>query len=71
MHLASVPNDIMNNLNPLALIIFIPIMDKLFYPLLRKIGIQFTPLERITTGFLVASTSMIATCVLQVYILPS
>lgn len=68
MHLACVPNDIINSFNPLALIIFIPIMDKLFYPLLRKIGIQFTPLKRITTGFLVASTSMIAACVLQVYI---
>lgn len=68
MHLAGVPNDIINNLNPLSLIIFIPIMDKLFYPFLRRIGIQFTPLKRITAGFLMASASMIAACVLQLYV---
>ena len=68
MHLGGVPNDIINNLNPFSLIIFIPIMDRVFYPFLRRIGIQFTPLKRITAGFLVAACSMVAAAVTQLYI---
>ncbi|GLA47545.1 hypothetical protein AnigIFM63604_002222 [Aspergillus niger] len=68
MRLGGVPNDIINNLNPLSLIIFIPIMDQLVYPFLRKVGIQFTPLKRITAGFIAAGLSMIAATVTQYYI---
>lgn len=68
MELHGVPNDIINNLNPLSLIIFIPIMDKFFYPALRKLGIKFTPVKKITAGFFVAGCSMIAATVTQHYI---
>ncbi|KAF9063697.1 peptide transporter PTR2A [Rhodocollybia butyracea] len=46
-----VPNDILSNLDPLALIIFIPICDQLLYPALRRAGIKFSPLKKITAGF--------------------
>ncbi|KAI9927289.1 hypothetical protein ASPWEDRAFT_33221 [Aspergillus wentii DTO 134E9] len=68
MHLGGVPNDIITNLNPLSLIIFIPIVDHLFYPFLRRRGIKFTPLKRITAGFFMAGSSMIAATVTQYYI---
>ncbi|KAI9369163.1 PTR2-domain-containing protein [Aspergillus egyptiacus] len=68
MQLNGVPNDILNNFNPLALIIFIPIFDHVLYPFLRKIGVKFTPLKRITAGFCVAGCSMIVACVTQHYI---
>lgn len=68
MRLNGVPNDIINNLNPLALIIFIPIMDRLVYPGLRRMGFHFTPVKRITAGFFVAGCSMIAAAVTQYYI---
>ncbi|PYH95458.1 PTR2-domain-containing protein [Aspergillus ellipticus CBS 707.79] len=68
MRLGGVPNDIINNLNPLSLIIFIPIMDQLVYPFLRRVGIKFTPLKRITAGFFTAGLSMIAATVTQYYI---
>ncbi|KAL4893629.1 POT family-domain-containing protein [Aspergillus ambiguus] len=68
MHLGGVPNDIINNLNPLALIIFIPIMDRLVYPFFRRIGFKFTPIKRITAGFFTAGLSMIAATVTQYYI---
>ena len=45
-----------------------PIMDRIFYPFLRRIGIQFTPLKRITAGFLVAACFMVAAAVTQLYI---
>ncbi|KAL4899498.1 hypothetical protein BDW74DRAFT_183605 [Aspergillus multicolor] len=65
MELHGVPNDIINNLDPLALIIFIPILDQFVYPFIQKMGIRFTPLKRIYVGFLVASASMIGATVLQ------
>ncbi|KAL4802604.1 POT family-domain-containing protein [Aspergillus unguis] len=68
MELGGVPNDIINNFNPLALIIFIPIFDRLLYPFLRRIGIHFTPLKRITAGFIVAGCGMICATVTQYYI---
>lgn len=68
MELNGVPNDIINNFNPLALIIFIPIFDRLLYPFLRHIGIKFTPLKRITAGFCVAGCGMICATVTQYYI---
>ena len=68
MKLGGVPNDIINNLNPFSLIIFIPIMDRFVYPGLRRMGFQFTPVKRITAGFFMAGCSMIAATVTQHYI---
>lgn len=68
MTLNGVPNDIIQNLNSLSLIICIPIMDRIVYPGLRKIGIRFTPLKRIAAGFFTAGCSMISATVLQYYI---
>ncbi|GAB7353162.1 hypothetical protein MBLNU459_g3695t1 [Dothideomycetes sp. NU459] len=68
MELNGVPNDVINNLNPISLIIFIPLMDMFVYPGLRKAGINFTPLKRICLGFMLAALAMIAACVTQYYI---
>ncbi|EAU29347.1 conserved hypothetical protein [Aspergillus terreus NIH2624] len=68
MDLGGVPNDIINNLNSLSLIIFIPIMDWIVYPFFRRIGFKFTPIKRIAAGFFVAGLSMIAATVTQYYI---
>lgn len=65
------PNDILSNLDPLALIIFIPIFDLIvrylsrffylhftlimfhaqIYPGLRRLGVNFSALKKITGGF--------------------
>ncbi|RMJ27484.1 peptide transporter [Aspergillus sp. HF37] len=68
MDLDGVPNDILTNFNPLALIIFIPIFDRFVYPLIRRMGIRVTPLRRITAGFWLAACSMITAAVTQYYI---
>ncbi|KAF7118462.1 hypothetical protein CNMCM5793_007983 [Aspergillus hiratsukae] len=68
MRLGGVPNDIINNLNPISLVIFIPIMDKFIYPGLRRMGIKFTPLKRITAGFFCAGAGMIVAAVTQHYV---
>jgi dipeptide/tripeptide permease len=63
-----IPNDVINNLDPIALIIFIPICDLFVYPGLRRLGINFTPIKRITAGFLTGSAAMIWAAVVQHYI---
>ena len=68
MVLNGVPNDLIQNLNPISLVIFIPIMDMVIYPALRKAHINFTPLKRITAGFFLGCAAMISACVTQVYI---
>lgn len=65
MELHGIPNDIMHNINPLTIIIFIPIMDRLVYPFLRRMGIPFKPITRITTGFLVGSLAMSWAAIVQ------
>jgi POT family proton-dependent oligopeptide transporter len=68
MELNGVPNDIIQNLNPISIVIMIPIMDFLVYPTLRKYKINFTPIKRMTTGFALAALSMVASTVTQHYI---
>ncbi|PGH23690.1 hypothetical protein AJ80_02296 [Polytolypa hystricis UAMH7299] len=65
MELHGIPNDIMQNIDPLTIIIFIPICDRIVYPLLRKMGMPFKPITRITTGFFFASLSMAYAAIVQ------
>ncbi|KAL5525215.1 hypothetical protein ACEPAF_9084 [Sanghuangporus sanghuang] len=62
------PNDILSNLDPFALIIFIPICDLFIYPALVRYGIRFTPLKRITAGFFTGAAAMVWAAVVQHYI---
>lgn len=63
-----VPNDILSNLNPFSLLIFIPVNDFLIYPALRKAGIKFTPIKKIAAGFFTGASAMIWAAVVQHYI---
>ncbi|KAJ4311701.1 hypothetical protein N0V94_007821 [Neodidymelliopsis sp. IMI 364377] len=68
MELNGIPNDIVHNLNPITLIIFIPIFDKFFYPQLARMGINFTPLKKIQAGFICAMLSMVVATLIQHFI---
>ncbi|KAL2168239.1 hypothetical protein VTG60DRAFT_247 [Thermothelomyces hinnuleus] len=68
MKVGGVPNDVLTNLNPFALIILIPILDVFIYPALRRIRVNPTPLRRIAVGYFVAASAMIWACVIQYYI---
>ncbi|ODV61997.1 Ptr2p [Ascoidea rubescens DSM 1968] len=65
MELHGIPNDIMQNIDPLTIIIFIPICERLFYPFLRKIGIKFKPITRIFWGFMMGSVAMAYAAIVQ------
>ena len=62
------PNDVLSNLDPFALIIFIPICDLIIYPALRRAGINFSPIKRVTFGFFTGSAAMVWAAVVQHYI---
>ncbi|KAK9235939.1 POT family-domain-containing protein [Lipomyces kononenkoae] len=65
MNTHGIPNDIMQNIDPLAIIIFIPIVDTFVYPYLRKVGIPFRPITRIFFGFLFAAIAMAYAAIVQ------
>lgn len=65
---AGVPPEIVSNLDPLALILLIPICDLFIYPSLRRWGVRFTPIRKITLGFWTGSAGMVYACILQRYI---
>jgi dipeptide/tripeptide permease len=46
---------VLDNLNSLAIIVLIPILNHGIYPLLRKLGIKFGLIKRMTFGFLIAA----------------
>lgn len=60
-----IPNDLMQNFDPIAIIIFIPIFEFIVYPLLRKLHISFKPITRISVGFIVASLAMVYAAIVQ------
>ncbi|THY19387.1 peptide transport protein PTR2 [Aureobasidium pullulans] len=71
MALHGTPNDLLQNLDPIALIVFIPLLDFVVYPLFRKYKINFSPVLKMTSGFIMASVSMVYASVLQHYIYKS
>lgn len=67
MELHGLPNDILQAINSIAIIIFIPICESYVYPFIRR----FTPLKavsKIAIGFMFAASSMVYAAVLQHYI---
>lgn len=67
MELHGLPNDILQAIDSLTIIIFIPIFEHFVYPFIRK----FTPFKAITKifwGFMFGSAAMIYAAVLQHYI---
>ncbi|GAA5865402.1 hypothetical protein JCM1840_001557 [Sporobolomyces johnsonii] len=59
------PNDVLSNLDPFALIILIPILDILIYPALRRAGINFSPVKKIFAGFMTGSLAMCCAAIVQ------
>ncbi|UJR19089.1 hypothetical protein I4U23_022220 [Adineta vaga] len=58
MNVGPLPNDILQNIDPLVLVIAIPVFDKLIYPSLRRFKINFSAIARIAAGFLCVSLGM-------------
>lgn len=68
MRLNGLPNEVVSNLDPFALLILIPVCDFGVYPLLRKLKINFSPIKRIAAGFFTGAAAMVWSALIQYYI---
>lgn len=59
------PNDLLNNFNPLCIIVTIPLLSYVIYPMLRKYNIPFGRVSRITFGFVLATISGMIGAIVQ------
>ncbi|OQE29832.1 hypothetical protein PENSTE_c002G03149 [Penicillium steckii] len=60
-----IPNDLMQNFDPISIIVFIPLLETIVYPLMRRLKIPFRPINRIALGFVVASLAMMYAAIVQ------
>ncbi|XP_009286813.1 PREDICTED: solute carrier family 15 member 1 [Aptenodytes forsteri] len=60
--------DQMQTVNPILIILMVPVVDALVYPLIKKCKINFTPLRKITVGMFLASLAFVAAALVQVQI---
>ncbi|CAK7213675.1 hypothetical protein SEUCBS140593_001925 [Sporothrix eucalyptigena] len=68
MRLGGVPNDALLSVEPVSLVILIILLNELGYPLMRRLHIRFTPIKKITAGYLIGSLAMAYTAVVQHFI---
>ncbi|NWS09919.1 S15A1 protein, partial [Pachyramphus minor] len=54
--------------NPILIVIMVPVVDSFIYPLIKKCKINFTPLKKMTVGMFLASMAFVAAALLQVQI---
>ncbi|KAK4832072.1 hypothetical protein QYF61_020628 [Mycteria americana] len=60
--------DQMQTVNPILIVIMVPVVDAVVYPLIKKCKINFTPLRKITVGMFLASLAFVAAALVQVQI---
>ena len=59
------PNDLLNNFNPLTIVVAIPFLSYVVYPTLHRYKIKFGRITRITFGFTLAWISGIISAIIQ------
>ncbi|KAI1386667.1 uncharacterized protein F4822DRAFT_410883 [Hypoxylon trugodes] len=62
------PNDLLDNLNSVSIVLVVPLVNHGLYPLLRRYGIKWGPISRMTFGFALGTIGSIAFAVLQYYV---
>ncbi|KAI4885389.1 hypothetical protein NFI96_020342, partial [Prochilodus magdalenae] len=60
--------DQMQTVNPILILVMVPIVDSLVYPLIKKCGLNFSPLKRMTVGMFMAALAFVAAALLQIQI---
>ncbi|KAL8790862.1 MAG: hypothetical protein Q9195_006187 [Heterodermia aff. obscurata] len=65
MQTVGVPNDMLYTANPIIIIIFLPVMDKVIFPWLRKHGIVLNAITRVAIGFLLEAAAMGFSAIVQ------
>ena len=59
--------DQMQVINPLLILVFIPLYEVLFYPLLNLVGVR-RPLQKLTLGGVLAGVSFVTSAIVEIYL---
>ncbi|KOS22354.1 Peptide transporter PTR2 [Escovopsis weberi] len=59
------PNDFMQNFDPISILVFTPILDMFIYPFLRRMGLPLRPIMRISIGFFLAGLCLAYAAIVQ------
>ena len=62
------PNDLIHNINPLTLLVFVPLLSHGIYPALHRRRIKFGRVNRIVLGFLICALSALVGAIIQWHI---
>jgi POT family proton-dependent oligopeptide transporter len=65
MRTSGVPNDMMYNVNPIVIILVLPLVDGFILPRLRRSGLPMTAVTRLTVGFFLEALAMGMAAVVQ------
>ncbi|KAI0417869.1 POT family-domain-containing protein [Xylaria grammica] len=65
MRLSGIPNDTIQALNSVACVLLGPIIQKIIFPRLRRMGVRFGPIARMATAFVAMSFSMAFAAIVQ------
>ncbi|KAM9319985.1 solute carrier family 15 member 1-like [Gastrophryne carolinensis] len=60
--------DQMQTVNPIFIIVLVPLVDVVVNPLIRKCNLNFTPLKRMTVGMFLAAMAFVVAAVVQIEI---
>ncbi|KAK4211375.1 hypothetical protein QBC37DRAFT_320439 [Rhypophila decipiens] len=63
-----IPNDLLDNLNPVAIVVCTPLVNHVLYPFLRKKGIKWGPISKMTFGFALCTIGSCVYPILQHYV---
>ena len=68
LELHGLPNEFITVIDPISIIVLVPLYDRVLFPYLRKHKINVTPIRRITAAFFCGASGMVWATVLQYYI---
>ncbi|KAM3935535.1 solute carrier family 15 member 1 [Leptodactylus fuscus] len=57
--------DQMQTVNPILIIVLVPLVDMVLYPLIRKCKLNFSPLKRMTVGMFLAAMAFVVAGIVQ------
>ncbi|XP_006100697.1 solute carrier family 15 member 1 [Myotis lucifugus] len=66
--LLDIQPDQMQTVNAILIVVMVPIVDAVVYPLIAKCGFNFTPLKKMTVGMFLASMSFVVAAFVQLEI---
>lgn len=66
--LLDIQPDQMQTVNAILIVVMVPIVDAVVYPLIAKCGLNFTPLKKMTVGMFLASMSFVVAAFVQLKI---